>query len=82
MRFGLSISASTATKVGRISPVAARARECPLTETDSGGSAGRRDWSSCPICVIRPVARPSQVCETGHFLDFRASCSARVPQTQ
>src|SRR5262249_4975575 len=40
MRFGLSISASTATKVRRISPVAARAGECPLTETDSGCSAG------------------------------------------
>jgi len=40
MRFGLSISASTATKVGRISPVAARAGECPLAETDSGCSAG------------------------------------------
>src|SRR5215472_4945595 len=40
MRFGLSISASTATKVGRISSVAARAGECPLTETDSGCLAG------------------------------------------
>ena len=40
MRFGLSIAASTATKVGRISPVAARAGECPLAETNRGCSAG------------------------------------------
>ena len=81
MRFGLSISTSTATKVGGISPVAARAG-VPSPRPTAAVQPGRRNWSSCPICIIRPVARPSQVCETGHFLDFRASCSARVPQTQ
>src|SRR5215831_1584805 len=69
MRFGQSISASTATKVGRISPVAARAGECPLTETDSGCSAGEARLVFLPHLrhsprrtsvsgVWKPAARP------------------------
>src|SRR5215831_4879754 len=56
MRFGLSISASTATKVGRISPVAARAGECPFTETDSGCSAGEAKLVFLSL-TGRPVRR-------------------------
>ena len=74
MRFGLSISASTATKVGRISPVAARAGECPFTETDSGCSAGE--------AKLRPVARPYQVCGNQAFRRFPRELFRPRAQTQ
>jgi hypothetical protein len=70
MRFGLSISASTATKVGRISPVAARAGECPFTQTDSGCSAGEAKLVFLPHLRHSPVARPYQVCGNQAFRRF------------
>src|SRR5215472_9010103 len=68
MRFGLSISASTATKVGRISPVAARVGECPLTETDSGCSAGEAKLVFLPH-TRRSLYTRDQLCwdRTCHF---------------
>ena len=70
MRFGLSISASTATKVGRISPLPRAPANVPSPRPTEAVQPGRRNWSSCPICVIRPVVRPSQVCGNRAFRRF------------
>jgi len=83
MRFGLSISASTATKVGRISPVAARAGECPLTETDSGCAVGEAKLVFLPHLRHSPRRTSvSGVWKPGISQISARGCSARVPQTQ
>src|SRR5215831_13746291 len=73
MRFGLSISASTATKVRRISPVAARAGECPLTETEQRlFSRGGETGLPAPFASFARSHVRLRCVETGHFVDFRA----------